>query len=127
MLSAIARMASIPCKVTPKAWSLGGFTCARGDSAGQQTSARHPRKHATQLAAVLTATILSMGCQQEMARQPSFRPLRESSFFDDARSARPLVAGTVPRGSEIVSGRRSMQAADWTRIAGLTSLLPETP
>ena len=33
-----------------------------------------------------------------MHDQPKYVPLRESSFFDDARSARPLVAGTVARG-----------------------------
>lgn len=31
-----------------------------------------------------------------MADQPSYRPLQPSAFFDDGRSARPLVAGTVP-------------------------------
>jgi mono/diheme cytochrome c family protein len=38
------------------------------------------------------------GCQQEMAEQPSYRPLEESAFFPDERSARPLPAGAVPRG-----------------------------
>lgn len=33
-----------------------------------------------------------------MHDQPKYVPLRESSFFDDARSARPLLAGTVARG-----------------------------
>ena len=32
----------------------------------------------------------------QMASQPSYRPLRPSDFFDDGRSARPLVEGTVP-------------------------------
>jgi mono/diheme cytochrome c family protein len=41
---------------------------------------------------------LVLGCQQQMAQQPSFRPLRPSKFFEDGRSARPLVEGTVPRG-----------------------------
>ena len=36
------------------------------------------------------------GCQQKMASQPSYRPLQPSDFFDDGRSARPLVPGTVP-------------------------------
>jgi mono/diheme cytochrome c family protein len=35
---------------------------------------------------------------QQMADQPSFRPLRPSPFFDDDRSARPLLRGTVARG-----------------------------
>jgi len=33
-----------------------------------------------------------------MHDQPKYPPLRASSFFDDDRSARPLVAGTVARG-----------------------------
>ena len=37
-------------------------------------------------------------CRQDMHDQPKYIPLRESTFFDDARSARPIVAGTVARG-----------------------------
>src|SRR5262249_331619 len=37
-------------------------------------------------------------CRQDMQDQPKYPPLRESSFFNDSRSARPLVAGTVARG-----------------------------
>ena len=33
-----------------------------------------------------------------MHDQPKFIPLRESTFFTDERSARPIVAGTVARG-----------------------------
>ena len=33
-----------------------------------------------------------------MHDQPKYIPLRESTFFNDARSARPVVAGTVARG-----------------------------
>jgi mono/diheme cytochrome c family protein len=33
-----------------------------------------------------------------MHDQPKYIPLRESTFFGDARSARPIVAGTVARG-----------------------------
>src|SRR5262249_56678638 len=44
--------------------------------------------------------LLLLGCQQEMAGQPSYRPLRPSDFFADSRSARPIPAGTVPRGEE---------------------------
>jgi mono/diheme cytochrome c family protein len=40
-----------------------------------------------------------VGCgEQQMARQPSYRPLTPSKFFPDDRSARPLVPGTVARG-----------------------------
>lgn len=37
-------------------------------------------------------------CQQQMAEQPRYEPLTKSEFFDDQRSARPLVEGTVARG-----------------------------
>jgi len=33
-----------------------------------------------------------------MHNQPKYVPLRESAFFGDARSARPVVSGTVARG-----------------------------
>lgn len=33
-----------------------------------------------------------------MQNQPYYRPLRESNFFADKRSARPLIEGTVARG-----------------------------
>jgi mono/diheme cytochrome c family protein len=46
----------------------------------------------------LFAAILLAGCQQQMAEQPAYRPLEESAFFPDERSARPLPGGTVPRG-----------------------------
>jgi mono/diheme cytochrome c family protein len=38
------------------------------------------------------------GCRQDMHDQPKYIPLRESTFFADSRSARPVVAGTVARG-----------------------------
>lgn len=37
-------------------------------------------------------------CREDMQDQPRYKPLRESNFFDDKRSSRPLVAGTVARG-----------------------------
>jgi len=38
------------------------------------------------------------GCRQQMADQPSYRPLQQSTFFGDDRSARPLPPGTVAQG-----------------------------
>jgi mono/diheme cytochrome c family protein len=38
-------------------------------------------------------------CQQQMAEQPSYRPLQPSAFFADGASARTLVPGTVARGA----------------------------
>jgi mono/diheme cytochrome c family protein len=42
--------------------------------------------------------VLSAGCRLDMHDQPKYIPLRESTFFPDERSARPIVAGTVARG-----------------------------
>jgi mono/diheme cytochrome c family protein len=37
-------------------------------------------------------------CRQDMHNQPKYIPFRQSTFFSDSLSARPLVAGTVARG-----------------------------
>ena len=39
------------------------------------------------------------GCRQDMHNQPKYRPLRPSTLFADGSSARPLVDGTVARGT----------------------------
>jgi mono/diheme cytochrome c family protein len=44
------------------------------------------------------AFYLLVGCQQQMAVQPSPRPDRVNSFFPDGETTRPLVPGTVARG-----------------------------
>ncbi len=44
------------------------------------------------------ALIALGGCRQDMHNQPKFIPLRQSDFYSDARSARPIVEGTVARG-----------------------------
>jgi mono/diheme cytochrome c family protein len=43
-------------------------------------------------------SLFTIGCRQDMHDQPKYIPLRQSSFFGDERSARPIVAGTVARG-----------------------------
>jgi mono/diheme cytochrome c family protein len=58
-----------------------------------------------------------VGCRQDMHDQPKYVPMRESTFFTDARSARPIVAGTVPRGelredTLLYSGKINGQDAD---------------
>jgi len=45
------------------------------------------------------ATVLSLcACRQDMQDQPKYKDLRGSKFFDDRRSARPVVEDTVARG-----------------------------
>jgi mono/diheme cytochrome c family protein len=44
------------------------------------------------------AFLFGSGCRQDMHDQPKYTPLRGSTFFTDARSARSPVEGTVARG-----------------------------
>jgi len=57
------------------------------------------------------AIVVIAGCQQQMADQPSYRPLETSSFFANGQASRHLVAGTVARGhleidSHFYTGRK---------------------
>jgi len=49
---------------------------------------------------ILTGTLLLplLGCRDDMHNQPRYKPLAETDFFSDHRSARGQVDGTVPRG-----------------------------
>ena len=58
----------------------------------------------------------SVACRRDMQDQPKAIAYRESSFFKDGMSARPLVEGTVPRGylradSELYSGKKTKTTA----------------
>lgn len=59
---------------------------------------RTSRRTLRLLAPVLACAALLTGCRQDMQDQPKYIPLRPSSFFEDGRSERPLVEGTIPRG-----------------------------
>lgn len=48
---------------------------------------------------LLAAAVFPLaGCRLDMHVQPKYKPLDASTFFDDGRSARPAVPGTVARG-----------------------------
>ncbi len=47
--------------------------------------------------AAAIAFLTLAGCRQDMHDQPRYKPLAESNFFSDHRSARPMVEGTVAR------------------------------
>jgi hypothetical protein len=47
---------------------------------------------------LLLAIFAFVGCRQDMHDQPRFKPLAESDFYPDMRSARQPVEGTVARG-----------------------------
>jgi mono/diheme cytochrome c family protein len=51
---------------------------------------------ATHALAAVLCLLAASGCRQEMANEPKYKPLQESDFFGDSRSARPLEPGTVP-------------------------------
>src|SRR5215475_9315552 len=65
-------------------------------AAGKPPRAGRPAAGTVSLA--LVALIILAGCRQDMHDQPRFKPLAESDFYPDLRSARPPVEGTVARG-----------------------------
>jgi len=73
---------------------IGTKSRSRGTRADQGV---RPTNSSAFLILALAATLLT-GCRQDMQDQPKYVPLRPSSFFDDGRSERPLVEGTVARG-----------------------------
>jgi mono/diheme cytochrome c family protein len=54
---------------------------------------------ARQLVVALCLLAAAAGCRQDMHDQPKYRPLRASAFFENTSSARPLVEGTIARGT----------------------------
>lgn len=49
-------------------------------------------------AGLLLALVVCLGCRQDLYDQPRKKPYAASEFFDDGRSARPPVPGTIARG-----------------------------
>jgi hypothetical protein len=49
-------------------------------------------------APVLALAFTAVGCRRDMQDEPKYKPLAESHFFTDHRSARPMVEDTVARG-----------------------------
>jgi len=71
-------------------------------------------------------------CQQQMAEQPRYRPFEKSMFFEDQRSARAPVAGTVARGqlqtdAHLYEGRRPLEPRDGAEIAGFVAAWSGNP
>ena len=50
------------------------------------------------ISVLIIVSVFSAACRRDMHDQPKYIPLRQSAFFGDERSARPLVPGTVARG-----------------------------
>jgi mono/diheme cytochrome c family protein len=51
------------------------------------------------LGCLLAGVVLLSGCRQDMHNQPKYKPLRASAFFDNGSSARPILEGTIARGT----------------------------
>jgi hypothetical protein len=65
------------------------------------------------------------GCRSEMYDQPRYKPYHSSPFFDDGTSARPLIAGTVPRRDPRERGNSGPEHFDTGKTAGkLAEALP---
>jgi mono/diheme cytochrome c family protein len=71
--------------------------------------------------------VASSGCRQDMAQQPAYRPLRASAFFADGRSARPLVPGTIARGSTLSTGTKPVASKDWAALVGVIGTISDNP
>ncbi len=69
------------------------------------------------LGALLALVLIATGCDQDMRNQPKYRTYRPSEFFEDGRSERQLVEGTVARGflrddELLYTGKINGKAAD---------------
>jgi mono/diheme cytochrome c family protein len=60
---------------------------------------------------LLVAVAALLGCHSDMYEQPRYEPLEASDFFEDGRSARPLVPGTIrygdPPGEDVLHTGRN--------------------
>src|SRR5215471_9489690 len=94
---------------------------ADGDAEHALTTHRSPLTiHRMQAIGLAVLLLLPAACQQQMAAQPSYKPLEPSEFFPDGRSARPLVTGTVARGhlrsdADLFTGMRARKTGDLER------------
>lgn len=76
------------------------------------------------LGAAAIALFAAVGCRQEMYDQPKYQPLQKSSFFADGRASRPLVEGTVARGTLESSVAPLPPAGSPTAAGQLATTLP---
>jgi hypothetical protein len=80
------------------------------------------------VAALSFCALLTASCQQEMAKQPSYRPQQPSPFFRDGRADRPRVPGTVAQGQlnddPLLFEGKDPQRKEAARAAALLGLGP---
>jgi mono/diheme cytochrome c family protein len=58
---------------------------------------------------IISTLLLAASCSQQMANQPSIKPLETSSVFPNGQAARQPVAGTVPSGFSRMNRRIAAQ------------------
>src|SRR5688572_9761682 len=90
MRSSIARRPGRSCRLLVRKRSMTSSRRGTSASAAFRLEAK---------ATALICLLLLTGCRQDMHNQPKYRPLRSTAFFGDGSSARPLVEGTVARGT----------------------------
>jgi mono/diheme cytochrome c family protein len=71
----------------------------RSTKGGRRAAAHGSRWRAAGLGLVIVSTLALGACRQDMHNQPKYKPLRGTAFFADGASARPLLEGTVARGT----------------------------
>jgi mono/diheme cytochrome c family protein len=59
---------------------------------------RREMQRALAIALLVSGVGGAAACRQDMHNGPRFKALQKSDFYDDQRSARPLIEDTVPRG-----------------------------
>jgi len=57
------------------------------------------RRRLRSLSLIAAVAICGASCRRDMQDQPKYKNLRGSAFFEDGRSARPVVEDTVARGA----------------------------
>ena len=65
---------------------------------GCGTTFSHLASRIPHLVSIAVLALSLAGCRQDMQDQPKYKNLRGSAFFEDQRSARPVVEDTVARG-----------------------------
>lgn len=80
-------------------------------------AADRKQHEAVKCGALAVLLVIALGCHQDMANQPRYDTLEESSFFADGRASRPRVPGTVLYNepsptSEYMTGRRNDELVD---------------
>jgi mono/diheme cytochrome c family protein len=76
----------------------------------------------------LLVVLALVGCRQDMHDQPRFKPLAQSDFYADLRSARPPMEGTVARGqlhedTYLYTGKIGSNPGDYLPFAATDDVL----